>query len=273
MAGRVDEVDGLRAAGMKGVVEFTPLRPVVGVGARVMESIPLDDHAREGFRARVNSRVAIHAPPLGARAQCTGIGVEPAPAGNIALLDHDIVRILEPDAIAPGVLDRESAHDDVGAVNLDAVGMLVRDVDCRGPAGGGGVEKVAVGRAGCGDDQGVIGMRGQLDGSRDREILAPRAGRERGAGGRVTEGELDLVARAGREVDEAAAVFMGGTCGVGAGADAGARIEPERIARAPDAAASGAEAHVTDRPGGAAAVTPVEPQRMKGRDCFHGSEP
>src|SRR5688572_13411830 len=109
----------------------------------MMEAIPLDDDAGEGLGARVDAGVAVHAPHLGGRAEDAGVGVEPAPAGNVALLDHDVVRVLEPDGVTPRTLDRDAADNDMRAVDLDTVRVLVRDVDCRGLAGGGRVKNVA----------------------------------------------------------------------------------------------------------------------------------
>ena len=101
----------------------------------MMQLASLDDESFQPGAARVDGRV--HVEPE------SGRGVEPAPVGDVAILDDDVVAAVDPDgadrlpgglAGGAGPLEREAAEDHVGGVDRDALVVLVAHVDGRAPA-------------------------------------------------------------------------------------------------------------------------------------------
>ena len=88
-----------------------------------------------------------------------GRGIEPAPVGNVAVFDDDVVAAVDADRADDSFrsvvgrarpVEREAAQDHVGGVDRDARVVLVAHVDRRALAV---IDAVAVGRAGLGDRQ------------------------------------------------------------------------------------------------------------------------
>src|SRR5262245_19516077 len=103
--------------------------------ARVVDLAPLNDKALQGSAARQNAGLVIAAE--------AGRRVAPAPVGNVAILDDDIVSAANFDGTdgprlrglsGASPLERQPADDDVGRVDNDALVMLVAHVDGRAAA-------------------------------------------------------------------------------------------------------------------------------------------
>src|SRR5687768_15191846 len=223
--------------------------PAVGGVARVVQLVALDDEAldlvAEVAAVRVDRGIGVHAdlPAVAER------GAQPAPAADVVVLDHHVVRARQHvDAVALRAFHRQAAHDDVGRRDGDREVLRVRHVDGRRPL----VHDIAVLGAALGDRQRV---RAALDlhGLGDREALRPGLDVDPGLEA-AADADLDRVVGAGLEVHDAAAALRV------------ARVVPHREALLPRRLVRLPVAHAAAVRAGVAARLPVHAERFEGRD-------
>lgn len=127
---------------MRGVFWFVPIAAVKG---GIVQLAALDDEALQGGAPGINGRLIVITK--------AGLGIEPAAVQNIAVFDDDVVPASYDDradwarariCLGAGTFERQTANDDVGGVNRNAVVVLVTHVDRCATAI---VEAVGLGRA------------------------------------------------------------------------------------------------------------------------------
>ena len=141
VSGRVEQRNALRP--LRVIAELGVPRAAVAGG--MVQLAPLDDEAFQALAMREDGCLVVEPE--------AGLGIEPAPVGDVAALDDNVVATLDTDRAdrfpggvlgRPGALERQSADDHVGSVDRDARIVPVADVD-RGASAI--VHPVGVGRA------------------------------------------------------------------------------------------------------------------------------
>ncbi|OPZ12202.1 MAG: hypothetical protein BWZ10_02108 [candidate division BRC1 bacterium ADurb.BinA364] len=143
VAAGVEKRNALRTVGMPSAVSAIGVHglaifvPAVGVVARMMDAVALDDEPLDRRHGRVvvlgvNPRIAIQAPFLAFQP------IGPPPAADVAILDDHVMRSrVDVDAVRLAVLEGQSAQNDIGGADFDALLGFVGDIDCRGFGAGG----------------------------------------------------------------------------------------------------------------------------------------
>ena len=86
VAAGVEQTDALRPLRVRGI---SRLVPVAAIEARIVQLAALDDQTLQGGAAREDGRLVVESE--------TRLGIEPAPVGDVAVLDDDVVAALDPD--------------------------------------------------------------------------------------------------------------------------------------------------------------------------------
>jgi hypothetical protein len=140
--------DALRAGGMAAL-------PIIGAAARVLDEIALDDEM-SGILAGVDGAVHAGSDAPHARAAYA------APAGNVAVLDDNVLHsLMDEHTVNARVSKLEAADDDVVGFYFDVVVGEVEDIAHKLPTRGRRDQMPPGGRAGFADMEGLIAATGR----------------------------------------------------------------------------------------------------------------